>query len=79
MVNTLGINLWGDWEMKPELDAKRGRGSEEPKFVMGGERAGGRGERGGMDLDKLSEMERRMGLGGGGESRGGRGARDSWR
>ena len=76
MVNTLGINLWGDWEMKPELEAKRGRGGEEPKFVVGGERAG----RGGMDLDKLSEMERRMGLGGGQqESRGGRGGRDGWR
>ena len=76
VVNTLGINLWGDWEMKPEVKRERG---EEPKFVVGGERSGRseRGERGGMDLDKLSEMERRMGLGGQ-EARGGR-ARDGWR
>ena len=71
MVNTLGINLWGDWEMKPEI-------KEEPKFVVGAERRSERGERGGMDLDKLSEMERRMGLGSGQEARGGR-TRDGWR
>ena len=72
----MGINLWGDWEMKPEYGpepAKRSRGESEPKFVVG-ERPG-RGDRGGMDLDKLSEMERRMGLGGGGGGRG----RDGWR
>ena len=50
--NTLGINLWGDWEMKQEFppEVKRGR-------MEDGDR------RGRMDLDKLSEMERRMGLG----------------
>ena len=53
-MNTLGINLWGDWEMKQEYtpEVKRGRMEDSDR------RGGGR-----MDLDKLSEMERRMGLG----------------
>ena len=52
IVNTLGINLWGDWQ---------------------GEEAGGGGGGGGErnQLEKISEMERRMGLErAGGERRG---------
>ena len=60
IVNTLGINLWGDWEMKQEYapEAKRSRMEDSDS------RRGGR-----MDLDKLSEMERRMGLGSGDRGR----------
>ena len=59
IVNTLGINLWGDWDMgqqQPAAGEGRGRGGE--------------ARNGGQMEDKLSEMERRMGLGR--ESRGAR-------
>ena len=51
IVNTLGINLWGDWQAE-----------EAPDGAGGGER---------KQLEKISEMERRMGLErSGGERRG---------
>jgi len=66
IVNTLGINLWGDWEMKPEHGQEH-----KPRGRMEEDRRSGR-----MDLDKLSEMERRMGLGSErGRDRGERGER----
>lgn len=58
IVNTLGINLWGDWEMKTNTDyqpeAKRGR-VEGPVVAENVDRRQ-------LSLEKLSEMERRMGL-----------------
>merc|ERR1719483_2073910 len=60
IVNTLGINLWGDWEMKTSTDyqpdPKRGR-MEGPAPAVG-ENV----DRRQLSLEKLSEMERRMGL-----------------
>merc|ERR1719483_1123798 len=60
IVNTLGINLWGDWEMKTNTDyqpdPKRGR-MEGPAPAVG-ENV----DRRQLSLEKLSEMERRMGL-----------------
>merc|ERR1719445_1222004 len=66
IVSTLGINLWGDWEMKPEHGQEH-----KPWGRLEEDRRSGR-----MDLDKLSEMERRMGLGSErGRDRGERGER----
>lgn len=73
IVNTLGINLWGDWEMKAnsaehQPEAKRGR-MEGPAMAENVDRRQ-------LSLEKLSEMERRMGLKEdirGGMAQGGRG------
>merc|ERR1719369_3904 len=58
IVNTLGINLWGDWEMKNHTDYQ-------PDMKRSRMEGGGVGEnvdRRQLSLEKLSEMERRMGL-----------------
>jgi len=80
IVNTLGINLWGDWEMKSnntdyQPDLKRSR----TEGVVGGENV----DRRQLSLEKLSEMERRMGLkedrgGMGGPGPAGRGRGNNW-
>ena len=44
IVNTLGINLWGDWEMKPEHGQEH-----KPRGRMEEDRRSGR-----MDLDKVT-------------------------
>lgn len=58
IVHTLGINLWGDWEMKINTDyqpeVKRGR--------VEGSVVGDNVDWRQLSLENLSEMERRMGL-----------------
>merc|ERR1712013_233962 len=80
IVNTLGINLWGDWEMKNHADyqpdMKRSR-------MEGGGGVGDNVDRRQLSLEKLSEMERRMGLkeervGMGGPGPAGRGRGNNW-
>ena len=46
IVNTLGINLWGDWEMKPEHGQEH-----KPRGRMEEDRRSGR-----MDLDKVTSF-----------------------
>ena len=58
IVHTLGINLWGDWEMKINTDyqpeVKRGR--------VEGSVVGDNVDWRQLSLENLSKMERRMGL-----------------
>jgi len=77
IVNTLGINLWGDWDMKANNDYQ----SDGKRARMEGPAPADNVDRRQLSLEKLSEMERRMGLKGdggmGGMNPAGRG-RGNW-